>query len=105
MRRNIAVAAVLLASAVLGVAAPARAATVRVGDNYFSPTTLTVAQHSTVTWSFVGKRFHRVTVKRGPARFSSPRMKSGKYLKHLMRKGTYKIICSIHTQRMTLRVT
>jgi hypothetical protein len=34
-------------------------------------------------------------------------MSSGKYLKHMMRKGTYKLICSIHrgSQRMTLKVT
>jgi plastocyanin len=106
VRSNIA-ATVLSLTAVLVAVAPAGAATVRVGDNFFSPKTLSVRQHSTVTWRFVGKNDHRITVKQGPARFSSPTMSSGKYLKHMMRKGTYKLICSIHrgSQRMTLKVT
>jgi plastocyanin len=88
-------------------AASARAPAVRVGDNYFSPKTLTVKQHSTVTWRFVGKKVHNVTVKRGPVKFSSPSKVSGKFKQHMWRKGTYKIICSIHAgkQRMTLEVT
>jgi plastocyanin len=88
-------------------AAPAPAApTVRVGDNWFSPRTLTVAQHSTVTWRFVGDKVHKVKVTSGPERFKSPSRSSGKYLRHMMRRGTYRIVCPIHegSQKMTLKV-
>jgi plastocyanin len=103
----------LLATGVLSLAvaalaaAPAEAATVRVGDNWFSPKSKTVPQHSIVTWRFVGDRMHNVTVISGPARFSSPSRSSGKYRRHMMKRGTYKIVCSIHegSQKMTLRVT
>jgi len=78
---------------------------VRVGDDYFAPKTLTVAQHSTVTWRFVGDRTHRVKVTSGPERFKSPARSSGKYAHHMMRRGTYRIVCPIHngSQRMTLK--
>ena len=87
-------------------AAPAAAKTVRVGDNWFSPKELTVAQHSTVTWRFVGDKVHKVKVKSGPQRFSSPVRSSGKYSRHMMRRGTYRIVCPIHagSQKMTLKV-
>jgi plastocyanin len=90
----------------LAAAAPAQAKPIQVGDNYFSPKTKTVRQHTTVTWKFVGDDPHNVTVKRGPVKFSSPTKSSGKFSKHMMRKGTYKIICSVHEgrQKMTLEV-
>jgi plastocyanin len=79
---------------------------VRVGDNWFSPKRLTVAQHSSVTWRFVGDRDHRVKVTSGPQRFKSPVRSSGRYVRHLMYRGTYKIVCPIHrgSQKMTLKV-
>jgi plastocyanin len=87
-------------------AAPAQAKPIQVGDNYFSPRTKKVRQHTTVTWKFVGEDAHNVTVKRGPVKFSSPTKISGRFSKHMMRKGTYKIVCSIHEgrQKMTLEV-
>jgi plastocyanin len=106
MSRLLATGALSLGLAALA-AAPADAATVRVGDNWFSPKTLTVVQHSTVTWRFVGKRVHNVSVSSGPVRFKSPPRSSGKYRRHMMRRGTYRIVCTIHkgSQRMTLKVT
>ena len=107
MPRRIAVSLVpVVAAAALVAAAPAAAKPIKVGDNYFSPKRKTVQQHSTVTWKFVGKDVHNVTVKRGPVKFSSPSKVSGKYRRHMMRKGTYKIVCSIHEgkQKMTLKV-
>jgi plastocyanin len=107
VRRRVAASLVPLGAAVVfAAAAPAQAKPIKVGDNYFSPTTKTVRQHTTVTWKFVGKDAHNVTVKRGPVKFSSPSKVSGRYSRHMMRKGTYKIVCSIHAgkQKMTLKV-
>ena len=98
--------ATLAVAGLLAGAGTAEGATVRVGDNWFSPKRLTVEQHSSVTWRFVGDRTHRVKVTRGPDRFKSPRKSSGKYVRHLMYRGTYKIVCTIHRgdQKMTLTV-
>ena len=95
-----------LLAAGLAAAGPADAATVSVGDNWFSPKRLTVKQHSSVTWRFVGDRDHRVKVTSGPQLFKSPVRSSGTYVRHLMFRGTYKIVCPIHRgkQKMTLKV-
>jgi plastocyanin len=99
---------VLLASLGLAVAAvPAFAATrtVSVGDNYFSPASLTVKKGTTVRWNFEGDKRHDVVVKKGPAKFSSPIMDSGSYPKKLRRKGTYRIVCTLHAgMAMTVKV-
>jgi plastocyanin len=104
--RTLLAAGALSAGLAAIAAAPAAAATIRVGDNWFSPKELTVEQHSTVTWRFVGNRTHRVKVTSGPDRFKSPERSSGRYRRHMMYRGTYKIVCTIHrgAQKMTLKV-
>jgi plastocyanin len=106
MRRLLAAAAVSAGLTAVGAAPAPAAPTVRVGDNWFSPKTLTVARHSTVTWRFVGDRVHKLKVTRGPQRFKSPARSSGKYVRHMMYRGTYRIVCAIHegSQKMTLKV-
>jgi plastocyanin len=105
---------VLLAalSATLLVAAPAlsKRKSVEVDDNYFvhkgAPSTVTVRRGDVVEWEWEGRNPHNVTVTRGPVKFHSPTKRSGSYEKRMRRKGTYKIICTIHrpNMRMTLRV-
>jgi plastocyanin len=98
----------LLASLVL--AAPASAKRVKIGDDWYvragSAPTVRVAKGATVTWRWVGRDDHNVVVRKGPQRFRSPLKDSGKYRKRLRKRGTYKIICSIHQpdMRMTLKV-
>jgi plastocyanin len=107
VRKLLAVGAVLAGvTLVPATAALSSATTVRVGDNWFKPKLLTVEQHSTVTWRFVGNKVHNVTVIQGPVRFSSPSRSSGTYRRHLTKRGTYRIVCSIHKgrQKMTLTV-
>jgi|SRR5215211_4921127 len=104
---------VVLAAAVLAaLAATALAATryVKVGDNYYVRSsgvpTVTVSKGTTVVWRFRGDNPHTVSVKRGPARFSSSVKSSGSYRKRVTRRGTYSIYCKIHgsDQRMRLVV-
>ena len=93
-------------------AAPAAAATrnVKVGDDYYvragSPPTVTVARGATVKWNWAGSRQHNVVVRSGPASFQSALKRSGSYSRKMRRRGTYKIVCSIHQpdMAMTLRV-
>ena len=97
--------------AALGLAliatAPAQAATVRIGDNYFSPKRLSVPQHTILKFRWVGHRRHNVKVRRGPVHWRSPTQRTGQFLQHLWTKGTYKLVCTLHPdqQRMTLTVT
>ena len=99
---------VCLAAAGLVAAPSAFAATktVKVGDNFFSPKKLTVTRNTTVRWRFVGESLHTVTVLKGPVKFNSKALRTGSYSKKMTRKGTYRIICSIHpdVQKMTLVV-
>ena len=96
----------------LVAAAPAAAATrnVRIGDDYFvragSVPTVSVSKGTTVKWNWRGTRAHNVVVRSGPVSFQSAVKRSGSYKRRMRRKGTYKIVCSIHApdMAMTLRV-
>ena len=100
----------LLALLVVGlVAAPAYAATrsVRLVDNRFGPSTLSVRAGDTVVFRNAGESPHNaVTTGRSPQRFASPLLRSGQsYRRRLTRRGTYRIVCTLHAgMRMTLRV-
>jgi plastocyanin len=100
---------VLFAAVALLVAASTALAatkTVKIGDNFFSPKTLTVTKDTTVRWRWAGKNPHTVTVTSGPVKFHSKVLKTGSFSKKMTRKGTYRIICSIHSdvQKMKLVV-
>jgi plastocyanin len=79
---------------------------VEVDDNYFAPRTVAVHRGDRVVWAWEGRNPHNVTVSRGPVKFRSDTQKSGRYTKRLTRRGTYKIVCTLHrpSMRMTLRV-
>ena len=85
--------------------------TIKLGDDYFvsdgRARTVTVKQNTRVRWSWVGDSAHNVSVTKGPVKFKSATKTSGTYTRKMTRRGTYKIICTIHgasAQSMTLRV-
>ena len=96
----------------LAAAAPASAATrnVKIGDDYFvragSAPTVTVTKGTTVKWNWRGTHPHNVLVRRGPVAFQSEVKRSGSFSRRMRRRGTYKIVCTIHEpdMAMTLRV-
>ncbi len=90
----------------IAIAIPAFAATtVRIDDDVFRPTSKTVSKGTTVRWRWVGDDPHNVTVRKGPVKFHSSTKRSGTYSKTMRRRGTYRIICTIHPgMAMTLRV-
>jgi plastocyanin len=108
-RRGLAAgAAALLAGALMAasVGAASSTPTVKLGDNFFSPTKLTVTAGTTVTWTWAGSATHNVTVVKGPKKFHSPDQASGTYKQRLTRTGTYQIVCTFHPgMTMTLKVT
>jgi plastocyanin len=102
--------ATALAAAVAVPTANAATRTVRLGDNWFvresGSTRVTVDRGTRVRWRWTGRNPHNVVVRRGPVRFESAIKRSGTYRKRARRRGTYRIVCTIHqpAMRMTLVV-
>jgi plastocyanin len=97
------------AAAVLAVAAAAAPAatprrTVSVGDNFFAPGKLTVAKGTRVTWRWTGGDDHDVHAVSGPATFRSAIKSSGTFAKTLTRRGTYKLRCDLHKDKMRMTI-
>ncbi|HEX4345065.1 MAG TPA: plastocyanin/azurin family copper-binding protein [Solirubrobacteraceae bacterium] len=92
-------------SAVLAVSAFGATKTIALKDDQFAPKTVTVTKGSTVRWVWKGKAPHNVTVVSGPVKFSSKTQTKGSFSKMLMKKGVYKIVCTIHPgMNLTLKV-
>jgi plastocyanin len=104
-------AALFAGVALLGGAAPAK--TVKLGDNYFSPKTLTVKKGTTVTWKWPSFEeagdVHDVKLSSGPKgvkKFHSEAASTDySFKRKLTVAGTYKIVCTLHDDmKMTIRV-
>jgi plastocyanin len=112
MRKLLVLGLLVALSGTLLVAGPALSErrTVEVGDDYFvregDPPTVRVKRNDKVVWDWEGRNPHNVTVTSGPTRFKSSTKTSGTYSKKMTRRGTYRIVCTIHraTMKMTLRV-
>ena len=102
--------AALLLALLVAVPAASERRSLAVGDDYFvkagSPRTVTVQRNDTVVWRWRGSNPHNVSVTKGPVEFESRTKTSGRYRKKLRRRGTYKILCTVHPpgMRMTLVV-
>jgi plastocyanin len=90
---------------------PAAAATrnVKVGDDYFarssSPPTVSVSKGTTVKWNWKGRRQHNVVATRkGRRQFQSALKRSGSYSRKMKKRGTYRIVCSIHAPDMRMKL-
>src|SRR4051794_32979022 len=87
--------------------------TVKVGDNFFTPKTLTVTKGTTVTWKWPGfdqaGDVHDVSLKSGPKgvkKFHSEEAATDySFKRKLTGPGVYKLVCTLHEDmRMTIRV-
>ena len=113
MKRKFSVVGVLAAvAAVVALIVPAgggaaSGATVKLGDNFFSPTKKTVSKGTTVRFKWIGENDHNVLKQSGPGGsfqsevFSTPGVH---YTKKFKKAGRYKLICSIHPDKMKLTV-
>ena len=111
MRKLIVMALVVGCLGTLASMAMASSRSIKVGDNYYvrpaGVPKITVSKGTRVKWRFGTGTPHTVTVKSGPARFSSGVRSSGSYSRKLTKRGTYVIYCTIHgfsDQRMKLVV-
>ncbi len=106
----------VIAGAALLSAAPVQGATkktVRLGDNYFTPKTVTVKRGTTVTWRWPtfeeAGDVHDVKLRSGPRgvkKFQSEAASTDySYKRKLTAAGTYKLVCTLHHEMvMTIKV-
>mgnify|MGYP002682753655 CR=1 FL=1 len=97
--------AVGTAAAMLAVPALAGTANIKVGDNYFvrpgSTPTVTVRAGTTLRWVWAGRKPHNVV----GSGFRSPTKTSGTYSRKFSGKGSFRVICTVHSSmKMTVRV-
>jgi plastocyanin len=110
MKRIIAVLTVLaVTAAVLAIPALARTRSVSVRDNLFSPRSLTIKRNDIVRFVWRGRNPHNITTRsrpRGGTRVTASARRTGTYRKRFTRRGTYRLLCTIHApdMRMTVRV-
>lgn len=80
--------------------------TVRVLDNVFKPRKVKVAVGTKVIWKWGGVAAHNVVVTKGPQKFKSKTMATGKFSRTISKPGKYLIVCTIHPgMNMQLRAT
>ena len=95
--------------ALLVSAAPAVGAskkTVKVGDNFYTPKTLTVSKGTTVTWKWPGfdeaGDVHDVKLKSGPKGVKKFQSESAStdysFKRRLTVAGTYRLVCTLHEE-------
>lgn len=97
---------IALIAAAAVVAHTAAVKDVAVRDDFFSPKAVTVSKGAKVRWGWKGKSVHNVSVTSGPAKFRSDFKTSGSYTRKLTKKGTYRILCTVHapSMKMTIKV-
>jgi plastocyanin len=95
--------AVAAGTGVTVAGAASKTRTVKVTDSVYTPRKLTVPSGTRVVWRFDGALPHNVEVTRGPELFSSSIFKKGTFTRRLRERGTYKIVCTLHTN-MTMKV-
>jgi plastocyanin len=84
--------------------------TVKIGDNYYSPSKLTVNYGSTVTWKWpsVGDT-HDVALRKGPKgarKFQSESYAAdATFRQKFTRPGVYRIYCTFHQTEMRMTIT
>ena len=104
--------AAFAAAPVQGAVKP-KGKTIEVGDNYYSPKTVTVDRGATVTWRWPGfdeaGDVHDVKLKTGPKGAKKFQSESAAtdydFKRKLTVPGTYKIVCTLHEEmKMTIKV-
>ncbi len=82
---------------------------VKTGDDYFGrrgrKPKVTIRRGTRVTWRWVGRRPHNVVLRSGPGRkFASRVQTRGRYTRKFTRRGTYRILCTIHPRSMQMTI-
>ena len=82
------------------------AASLGIGDDFYTRRNISIRRGGSVTWNFTGDLQHDVTVADGPRGFSSDWQKKGtSFTRRFDVPGRYKLFCSLHPVQMTQVVT
>ena len=68
---------------------------ISIGDNFFDPSSTTLAAGATVTWTWTGNLNHNVTFDNGTIG-NSGTQNTGTFAKTFSSPGTYNYHCSVH---------
>jgi plastocyanin len=111
MKRKVSVAgalagvAALVALIVPAGGGAAAGTTIKLGDNFFSPDKKTVSSGTTVRFKWIGNNDHNVVKQSGPGRNFESEVTNDpgvNYTKKFKKSGRYKILCTIHPDKMKL---
>ena len=104
MRRLLILLALGAVLAGVGASFAFAASSVSVRDNSFSKGTVSIKKGGSVTWKWSGtSNRHNVTAIKGGS-FHSKTQKKGSYTHKFTRRGTYTIICTLHSSVMRMKV-
>lgn len=79
--------------------------TVAVKDDVFAPKRLTISKGTRVVWVWKGRAQHNVSVIKGPEKFRAGTRKKGRYGHTFKKRGTYRLLCTIHAPDMKMSIT
>jgi plastocyanin len=81
-----------------GFLVPAQATTnnVNVGDDFFSPQTVTINVNDSVQWTWIGTLGHNTTGPGTPALWASATQSSGSFTHQFGSAGSFAYVCTIH---------
>lgn len=105
MKRAAAVAVAVTVAVSAVPAALAATKGVSVKDDKFVSNSVTIRKGSAVRWTWMGRAPHNVTVTKGPVHFRSGTKTKGHFTHTFRRRGTYRIVCTIHAPNMRMTVT
>jgi plastocyanin len=82
-----------------------RGTTIPVRSWNFAERNLSIPLGSSLTWRFLGRDVHNVTLANGPVGFASQHLNEGRrYRRKFTQPGTYRLFCSLHPIPMSQRV-
>jgi plastocyanin len=115
MRKLLVLTALALAAAIPAVAGghstSAKTYTVKVGDDFFSPTKRTIHVRDIVKWTWVGEdgkagtTLNEHSIVETKDRFNSPSKTEGTFKHRFKKAGKFTIVCGEHPETMIFRVT
>jgi len=108
MKRLIAVlTAVAIVAGVLAIPASGATKRVSVRDNVFAPKSISIKRNDLIRFVWTGDNQHNVVTTRRPrgaARVTIGTRRRGAVRKRFTRRGTYRLLCSIHAPSMVMTV-
>lgn len=109
--RKLALSLVVVAAVLASPAAAGGPKLVKVDDNFFKPTRVSILKNQKVTWQWKGSDLHNVAVfKPGTVPFEDdPKKRSrvktkGDFTHQFRSTGTWKAFCEVHPNSMTMKV-